>query len=342
MDEITFKCVKCGDVIKAENRDAGEEGECPSCGQTVIVPGRLPPRLPDQLPKTNGLPPRKASPSGGLNGVLVAGWLCWGIGILLLTVMLIVPVYVPLFMASFVLGLIAITRRRVGQGIALILASVLVPPILAIAIFATVAGAVMESLGLPVKPPQKKVLLSPPARSVPVTETQVLQDISLEQFLVGIDIRAKAVRSADTTARKDEFRRVTREWAKATLTNKRLTFSSQITDVRVPKDGAVEIHFAMPNLGSYAAEKSHAIHLSFNGKVTVALPRAEAMKIGTSNRITISGETEFIPGSGDFLRDSLSSKDGLLTMTIPGEMGRFGAIHLKNAKIGILGQKQSQ
>lgn len=339
MSEITFKCGKCGELIKSAESDAGQEGECPTCGQTIIVPGRLPPPMPPREPEASGQPPRKVVRSSGVDGVVAAGWMCWGIGIALLIVLIIIPVYVPLFIASFILGIIAITRRRTGQGIALIFVSILVPPILAAIILAAVAGTAIKSLGLPMKPPQKQVATSP-AKMVPAPAGIELQDISLEQFLVGLDAQAKAVRSADTTARKDALRSTARDWCKAELANKRWTFTSQITDVRVPRDGAVEIHFAMPSLGAYSDEKNHAIHLNFNGKVTIAMSRNDAVKIGKSNRLAVSGETEFIRGSGDFLKDSLLIKEGFLTVTILGEMNRLGAVSVKNAKYRILGPQQ--
>lgn len=341
MPEITFKCSKCGELMKSAASDAGQEGECPTCGQSIIVPGKLPPPMPPKKPEVSGQPPRPVARSSGVDGVVAAGWICWGVGIALLIVLIIIPVYVPLFIASFILGIIAITRRRTGQGIALILVSILVPPILAIIVAATVAGAAIKSLGVSPKPPQMPVA-TPPASIAPPPAVQELQDISLEQFLVGLDAQAKGVRSADTTARKDALRNAARDWCKTTLAGKRCTFSSQITDVRVPRDGAVEICFALPSLGSYSDEKSHALYLTFNGKVTLAMSSADAVKIGKNNRIAVSGETEFISGSGDILKDSLWGKDGLLTVTILGDMSRLGSIQLKGAKFRILGPQLGQ
>jgi hypothetical protein len=66
-------------------------------------------------------------------GAVVGGWVSLGIGALLMVWSLLSFIlYLPLFFASFVLGIVAIAQRRLGHGIAILLLSVVLPLFLGI------------------------------------------------------------------------------------------------------------------------------------------------------------------------------------------------------------------
>jgi hypothetical protein len=63
-------------------------------------------------------------------GAVIGGWVCFGVGILFMVHSLWAFIfYVPLFLAAFVLSIVAMAQRRVGGGLALLLCCVIIPPI---------------------------------------------------------------------------------------------------------------------------------------------------------------------------------------------------------------------
>ena len=154
--------------------------------------------------------------------------------------------------------------------------------------------------------------MSVPSQSVPLPELPTLVETTLDRFLTGLDAAAKAVKAADTTARKDELRARAKTWATEALLNKRLTVRCRITDVRIPKEGAAEVRFASPNLGAYGTNSSHSLYLNFPGHVTLALSKEKTLTIGTRQTLEVTGAVEFVAGAGDVLGDVFFGREGLV------------------------------
>jgi hypothetical protein len=63
-------------------------------------------------------------------GAVIGGWVCFGVGLLFMVYSLWAFIfYVPLFLAAFVLSIVAMAQRRVGGGLALLLCCVIIPPL---------------------------------------------------------------------------------------------------------------------------------------------------------------------------------------------------------------------
>lgn len=72
------------------------------------------------------------------SGAVIGGWVCFGLGVLLMFVSLwSFVLYTPLFIVAFVLAIVAIAKGRVGQGITMLLASIAVPLVLFVGLGAT-------------------------------------------------------------------------------------------------------------------------------------------------------------------------------------------------------------
>lgn len=70
--------------------------------------------------------PKKSSAT-----LIVFGWVCFALGLLLLAAFLdAFVVYAPLLIASFVLAIILITRRDVAVGVTLLVLTLIIPPVL--------------------------------------------------------------------------------------------------------------------------------------------------------------------------------------------------------------------
>ena len=83
MTDINFKCAKCGEIIKAADRDVGKQGSCPACGGTVIIPGGDSPGAPAALsqplvvPSSPGAAPRAVRTlRKEISGFAIAGLVC--------------------------------------------------------------------------------------------------------------------------------------------------------------------------------------------------------------------------------------------------------------------------
>jgi len=71
-------------------------------------------------------------------GAIIGGWVCFGLGILfMLWSLVLFFLYGPFFLVAFVLSIVAMSQRRVLGGVALLIATLLVPTILGAVLFAT-------------------------------------------------------------------------------------------------------------------------------------------------------------------------------------------------------------
>jgi hypothetical protein len=128
MGDIRFECPKCGRHLVINEGGAGLFVTCPTCGQLVHVPAESPaPAAPSPLPdktKTDDVGSR----------VCTAGTICFLIGAgLVFGGDALYFFCVPLFIASFVLSIIAIVKGAVGGGIRNMLFSLILAPIIMMA-----------------------------------------------------------------------------------------------------------------------------------------------------------------------------------------------------------------
>jgi len=127
--EIKVECSKCGQHVLVDDWSMGQTFACPTCGQSLTVPTAVP-------TATEPAPPRRPVPTKEIQtnvkqGAALGGWVCFGLG----SVFMFIPVptwfiYGPLFLASFILSIVAISQRRIASGVTLLLANVLGAPIL--------------------------------------------------------------------------------------------------------------------------------------------------------------------------------------------------------------------
>lgn len=88
---------------------------------------------------------------GKRSGAVIGGWVCFGLGVALMFATLwSFILYGPLFLVAFILAIVAMAQRRVGQGVVLLLASLVVPFILFFGLAATrTASAIAEVKNAP-------------------------------------------------------------------------------------------------------------------------------------------------------------------------------------------------
>ena len=82
-------------------------------------------------------------------GAIIGGWVCFvlGFGCMFLSLFLFF-IYGPLFLVAAVLGVVAMSQRRVVGGIFLLLSTLILPTVVGLILFATRATATLEKLAI--------------------------------------------------------------------------------------------------------------------------------------------------------------------------------------------------
>jgi len=142
MSDYKFDCPHCGQSLEAPEDMLGETIECPSCGETLDLPKPKPasPHRPrPQRPRPQHIQqhtqPKQTVETNVKQGALIGGVVCFVLGVIMMCASLwTVIVYAPLFLAAFVLSIVAMAQKRIAGGVILLVLTVAVPPILLIAV----------------------------------------------------------------------------------------------------------------------------------------------------------------------------------------------------------------
>jgi hypothetical protein len=118
--EIKVECSNCGQHVLLDVSSMGQMFDCPGCGQS-ITPG----------PANTRLISAKELQTNIKQGAAIGGWICFGLA----SVIMFIPIptwfiYAPLYLASFILSIVAMSQRRIASGLTLLLANVFGAPVL--------------------------------------------------------------------------------------------------------------------------------------------------------------------------------------------------------------------
>jgi len=174
MPDFKFDCPHCGQSLEAPEELLGDQINCPTCNGAIQLP-RLQPTPPAAPPtsakKQMATPPPKTPgdtrpcPHCGeailrtaqkcrccgeflkgerdittnvKQGALIGAVACFVIGLVMMFFSLWTFImYVPLFLAAFVLSIVAMAQKRVAGGIAMMLLTIILPPVLFFGLGAT-------------------------------------------------------------------------------------------------------------------------------------------------------------------------------------------------------------
>ena len=130
-------CPKCG-IIYSKAKLSAAPGNSVSVG--APAPEVTAQVVPNQSEVASGSRREKS-------GAVIGGWVCFGIGLAVMCWSLwLFLIYGPLFLASFIMAIVAIAQKRIANGIAMLLASVLVPLVLSVALFAQRSSDLTKAL----------------------------------------------------------------------------------------------------------------------------------------------------------------------------------------------------
>lgn len=125
--EMKVECSNCGQHVLLDDWSAGQTFACPNCGQSITAQ----PATPRAAPPAARPVPAKEIQTNIKQGAAIGGWVCFGLG----SIFMFIPIptwfiYGPLFLASFVLSIVAMSQGRIASGIILLLANVVGAPVL--------------------------------------------------------------------------------------------------------------------------------------------------------------------------------------------------------------------
>ena len=118
--EIKVECSNCGQHVLLDDSSLGQAFACPSCGQSMT--GR---------PAAARPIPARELQTNIKQGAAIGGWVCFGLA----SIIMFIPIptwfiYAPLYLASFILSIVAMSQKRIAGGITLLLANVIGAPVL--------------------------------------------------------------------------------------------------------------------------------------------------------------------------------------------------------------------
>jgi DNA-directed RNA polymerase subunit RPC12/RpoP len=124
---IKFNCSKCGQRLSVDETSAGVEVRCSVCGEHMIAPSQG-----VVVSLTGNAVVRIETQTNVNQGAVIWGWVCFFLGILCVLILTAFSafIYGPLFLASFILGIIAIVQGRMVQGIFILIANIIGAPVL--------------------------------------------------------------------------------------------------------------------------------------------------------------------------------------------------------------------
>lgn len=137
-------------------------------------------------------------------GAVIGGWVCVALGtVLMIWTLFSFVLYLPLFLAAFVLGIVATAQRRLGHGIPILLLSVVIPLVLGISLGAYRTQQVMDDAKKSNGPnvvstdassgDEGEPALNPNAEALYITENLDLYDFQAKYMNSALDGRVPGV-----------------------------------------------------------------------------------------------------------------------------------------------------
>lgn len=124
MADIKFICPHCTQSIEAPEDMRGQILDCPNCRNPIQVHESTSP-----YPYPPGESPAAELQTNAKQGALIGAATCFVIGIgFMLWSLLTFPIYGPLFIAAFVLSIVAMVQKRILCGLLMLLATSIIPP----------------------------------------------------------------------------------------------------------------------------------------------------------------------------------------------------------------------
>jgi hypothetical protein len=146
MPKIEFHCPKCGSQIQVDKKSVGLTAPCPRCREWIRVPDEPAEPPPEKSPAMKLKEPVEESPApspGAVHygepspaphhGAALGGWSCLLISLVLMFLQWdLWFVFAPLLVVALILGVVAMARGHILSGQTLLVATLLLPVLVAV------------------------------------------------------------------------------------------------------------------------------------------------------------------------------------------------------------------
>ena len=163
MSGFTFNCPHCDQELEATEDMMGQKLDCPACNGPIELPDPEP-AAPEPVKKkvvirkqaspatapADTAPAAKAEVQTNVKqGALIGAVVCFLLAVVLVFVSLLTFfIYGPLFLAAFILSIVAMAQKRVAGGLTVLLLTIIVPPILILSLGAIRGKSALEEAGV--------------------------------------------------------------------------------------------------------------------------------------------------------------------------------------------------
>ncbi|XEG73334.1 hypothetical protein QA447_03545 [Pseudomonas sp. abacavir_1] len=122
-------------------------------------------------------------PVSSRQGAVIGGWVCIALGTaLMFWTLFSFLLYLPLFVAAFALGIVAIAQRRLWNGIPILLLSVAIPVVVGFTLGVFRASDALKSVDTPEAALHKAAPASAPASTPSVEQQYIDKNLELYEF----------------------------------------------------------------------------------------------------------------------------------------------------------------
>lgn len=338
---MIVRCPHCSERMSVPADYDGLESKCPKCRKGFVfsaeqAPPGPAPRARATQPPAIPQPVATPHPTSKSQNMRVAGWICFGVGMVLLVLCPIIPFYSPFFLVSFALAIILLIRDEERGGLALLLTTVLAPAAVGGVIFllgvgallATFSGFVKETeskqqalaaqqqavlnqivgqqqtLALPSVPkatPLRPMFFRPPSASAqqpPVARPLPEKEITYDGLLALLNRFGVEFKASTTTAQKQDVRARAQRAAGDFVDNARVTLAGTVTDIQFVTDGTAALSVGSFSSPEYDRQGQKTLLFTpTTEKLNVPMTRAEALAVKSGQKVWITGRLQVSPAT---------------------------------------------
>jgi len=336
---MIVRCPHCSERMSVPADYDGLESKCPKCRKGFVfsaeqAPPGPAPRARATQPPAIPQPVATPHPTSKSQNMRVAGWICFGVGMVLLVLCPIIPFYSPFFLVSFALAIILLIRDEERGGLALLLTTVLAPAAVGGVIFllgvgallATFSGFVKETeskqqalaaqqqavlnqivgqqqtLALPSVPkatPLRPMFFRPPSASAqqpPVARPLPEKEITYDGLLALLNRFGVEFKASTTTAQKQDVRARAQQAAGDFVDNVQVTLAGTVGDIRYGADGVATLTVGSFSSPEYDKQGQKTLLFSrATGRLKVPMSREAALAVKSGQKVWVTGRPQVSP-----------------------------------------------
>ena len=336
---MIVRCPHCSERMSVPADYDGLESKCPKCRKGFVisaeqVPPKPAPRARAAQPPAIPKPVAAPHPASKSHNMRFAGWICFGVGMVLLVLCPIIPFYSPFFLVSFALAIVLLIRVEGQGGLALLLTTVLVPAVVGGVIFLLGVGALLAAFSGFVKETESKqqalaaqqqavlnqfigqpptltrpanpqaaashpLFFQPPSASAqqpPVARPLPAKEITYDSLLALLNRYGVEFKAATTTAQKQDVRSRAQRAAGDFVDNVQVTLAGTVGDIQYGADGVATLTVGSFSSPEYDKQgQKTLLFIPATGRLKVPMAREAALAVKSGQKVWVTGRPQVSP-----------------------------------------------